>query len=70
MWIDGLFKGEVLNMRWRDTTDVRINALQLTFSAAVAVTRRMWIDNVVVNTQKIGCMADTPPAEPTGLVVR
>ena len=70
MWIDGVFKGEVLNMRWRDTTDVRINALQLTFSGAVAVTKRLWIDNVVVSTQKIGCMTDTPPTEPTGLVVR
>ena len=70
MWIDGAFKGEVLNMRWRDTTDVRINALQLTFSGAVAVTKRLWIDNVVVSTQKIGCMTDTPPTEPTGLVVR
>jgi len=70
MWIDGVFKGESLNMRWRDTTDVRINALQLTFSGEVAVAQRLWIDNLVVSTQKIGCMADTPPAVPTGLLVQ
>jgi len=70
MWIDGLFKGEVLNMRWRDTTDVRINAFQLTFSGAVTATKRVWIDNIVVSTQKIGCMADAPPAVPTDLLVQ
>jgi hypothetical protein len=48
MWIDDVLKGEVLSMRWRDTTDVRINALQLTFSGEVTVSKRVWIDNVVV----------------------
>jgi hypothetical protein len=74
MWIDGSFKGEVSNMRWRDTTNLRINAFQLTFSGAVPVTQHVWIDNVVVSTQKIGCLANAkdsiPPAPPTGLRVQ
>jgi hypothetical protein len=73
MWIDGVFKGEAMNIRWRDTTDLRINAFQLTFSGSVPLTEQVWIDNVVVSTQKIGCITSsgvTPPAPPTGLIVR
>jgi hypothetical protein len=73
MWINDQFKGEVNNMRWRDTTDLRINAVQLTFSGGGPKTEHRWIDNVVVSTQKIGCVATnnlTPPARPTGLIVR
>ena len=56
MWINDQFKGEVVDMRWRDTTDVRINAVQLTFSASpVPVTEHVWIDNVVVSTERVGC---------------
>lgn len=56
MWIDDKLKGEVTGIRWRDTTDVRINAVQLTFSASpVPRTEHVWIDNVVVSTQRIGC---------------
>lgn len=73
MWIDGVFKGQVLNMRWRDTTDLRINAFQLTFPGIVPITEHLWIDNVVVSTQQIGCTGGqqdtTPPAAPTNLRV-
>jgi hypothetical protein len=56
MWINDLFKGEQTGIRWRDTTDVRINAVQLTFSASpVPSTEHVWIDNLVVSTQRIGC---------------
>jgi hypothetical protein len=47
-WIDGVFKGEVF-MRLRHTTDLRINAFQLTFSGSVPATQHVWIDNVVVS---------------------
>jgi hypothetical protein len=71
MWIDDVFKGEVPNMRWRDTTDVRINAFQLTFSGSVPSTEHVWIDNVVVGTKRIGCAsAGTPPAAPPALKAR
>jgi hypothetical protein len=62
-----------MNIRWRDTTDLRINAFQLTFSGSVPVTEQVWIDNIVVSTQKIGCVSSsdlTPPAPPTELRVQ
>jgi hypothetical protein len=61
MWIDDAFRGETVEMRWRATTDIRINAVQLTFSASpVPITEHVWIDNVAVSTQRIGCaMANT-----------
>ncbi|WP_080887113.1 hypothetical protein [Nitrospira japonica] len=55
MWIDGMLRGRVSGMRWRDSPDVRINAFQLTFSGAVPVTERMWMDDVVVSTERVGC---------------
>ncbi len=73
MWINDQFKGEVDNMRWRDTTDLRINAMQLTFSGGGPKAEHKWIDNVVVSTQKIGCASSsgvTPPATPTELRVQ
>jgi hypothetical protein len=73
MWIDGTLKGQQSNMRWRDTTDLRINALQLTFSGIVPIAQHLWIDNAVVSTQKIGCTGGqqdtTPPLAPTNLRV-
>ncbi len=59
MWIDGMPKGEVTGLRWRDTQDVRINAFQLTFSGTVHQTQYVWIDNVVVSRARIGCL-DAP----------
>ncbi|HEX2056428.1 MAG TPA: hypothetical protein VHF07_08035 [Nitrospiraceae bacterium] len=56
MWINDIFKGDTTGMRWRDTTDVRINAVQLTFSASpVPIREHVWIDNLVVSTERIGC---------------
>ncbi len=73
LWIDGTAKGEAQNIRWRDTTDLKINAFQLTFSGTVPVTEHLWVDNVVVSTQKIGCADSnsdtTAPAPPTNLRV-
>jgi hypothetical protein len=66
MWINDVLKGETLNMRWRDTTDVRINAAQITGSGGGPVTEHKWYDNVVVAAQKIGCMGAGPgPATDT-----
>jgi hypothetical protein len=59
MWIEGIFKGEALNMRSRDTTDLRINTFQLTVSGSVPVTQHLWIDNVVVSAQRIWCASRT-----------
>jgi hypothetical protein len=71
VWVNGTFMGEVLSMRWRDTTNLQTNAFQLTFSASPAVTSHMWIDNIVVSTQRIGCLsAGVQPSLPTNLSVR
>jgi hypothetical protein len=70
MWIDSTHKGKVSNKRWRDTTDLRINALQLTLSGTVPVTEHLWIGNVVVSTQKIECLGSRQaPSAPTNLRV-
>jgi hypothetical protein len=63
MWINGQFKGQVDNMRWRDATDLRINAVQLSFSGGGPKTEHKWIDAVVVSRQRIGCVArgSNPP---------
>ncbi len=71
VWVDGALKREMLNMRWRDTTDVRTNAFQLSFSGSPGTTEHVWVDNVVVSTQRIGCVsAGTPLAAPTDLRVQ
>jgi hypothetical protein len=72
VWINDVLRGEVLNRRWRDTTNLKTNAFQLTFSASPAVTSHMWVDNIVVSTERIGCLsaAGTPPTTPTGLIIR
>ncbi len=54
LWIDGRLKGEVRDLRWRDTADVRINAAQLTFSGPVESTQEVWVDNVVVSQAPVG----------------
>lgn len=60
MWIDGVLKGRVSGIRWRDSSDVRINAFQLTFSGTVPVTQRMWMDDVVVGAERVGCSRPLP----------
>ena len=71
VWINDVLKGEVLNMRWRDTTNLQTNAFQLSFSASSAISSHMWIDNIVVSTQRIGCLsAGVLPAPPSNLMVR
>lgn len=65
MWIDGQLKGHVKGMRWRDTTDLRINAVQLSFSGGGPKREHKWIDAVVVSRRRIGCNAATPNP-PTG----
>jgi hypothetical protein len=68
-WINGKLASETLSMRWRDTTNLTNNAFQLTFSGIPAINTNMWVDNVVVSTQRIGCgpSADLAPSGPTGL---
>ena len=70
-WVNGVLTVEKLNIRWRDSTILNLNAFQLSFSGNPGVDTHMWIDNVVVSTQRVGCLsAATPPASPTGLTTR
>ena len=70
-WLNGVLAVEKLNMRWRDSTILNLNSFQLSFSGNPGADTRMWIDNVVVSTQRIGCLSEiTSPAAPAGLTVR
>jgi hypothetical protein len=71
LWVDGTLVGEVLNMRWRDTTNIQTTAFQLSFSLSPPQSQRAWVDNVVVSTQRVGCLsAGAAPAAPSGLTVQ
>jgi hypothetical protein len=66
MWINGLLKGDVRNLRWRDTTNLRINAIQITNSGGGPKVEYKWFDNIVVSRERIGCLGTTtPPPAPT-----
>ena len=71
-WIDGVLAGETLNMRWRDTTALTNNVFSLSFSGLPAAATHMWVDNVVVSTQRIGCASPTvlSPSAPADLVLQ
>jgi uncharacterized protein YjdB len=50
LWIDGVKKIDIQNMRWRDTYDVRLNQISVwTYMPGAPKTQYLWIDNVVVS---------------------
>ena len=55
-WVNGVLTVEKLNIRWRDSTFLNLNAFQLSFSGNPGVDTHMWVDNVVVSTQRVGCL--------------
>ena len=49
LWINGVKKISVPNMRWRTTTDLRLNALRLVnWTSWVAQTEHVWLDDITV----------------------
>src|SRR5258706_7092046 len=49
LWVNGVKKIDVQNMRWRTTTDLRLN--EITFSNylnTAPITEYVWVDNVIV----------------------
>lgn len=49
LWIDGKKKIDVQNMRWRTTTDLRLNQIRFdNWMEAGPQVQRIWVDNVVV----------------------
>ena len=48
-----------------------LNSFQLCFSGNPSADTRMWIDNVVVSRERIGCLTNSiPPGPPIGITVR
>jgi len=55
LWINGVRKISATNLRWRDTTDLRLNEINFYFYMPGPIqTQRIWIDNVVVSRSWIG----------------
>lgn len=49
LWVDGSKKISQTGMRWRDTTDLRLNEITFTMYIASALQQQaIWVDNVVV----------------------
>jgi len=70
-WLNGALAVEKLNMRWRDSAILNLSSFQLSFSGNSSTDTHIWIDNVVVSTQRIGCLSTAiPPSPPTGLTAR
>jgi hypothetical protein len=65
MWIDGILKGRVEDLRFRTCETLKIN--EFTHSAYVGGNwvserdQKLWDDNLVIATEYIGPMADTQP---------
>lgn len=54
-WIDGVLKGEWTGLRFRDTNDIRLNSVQLTFNRAASISlaaQRLHIDDLQVLTAR------------------
>lgn len=51
LWIDGIKRIEVDHMRWRDTSDLRLNEFAIVnYMPAPPQTQHIWFDNVWVGT--------------------
>jgi hypothetical protein len=59
-WIDGQLAHQVTTMQWRTTTDLGLNKVRLqhyvTTAGAQNHSNRVWFDDVVVSTERIGGM--------------
>ncbi len=59
-WVDGKLADRETTMHFRDTTDLGLNMVRLQHyletSDAQNHSNRVWFDDVVVSTQRIGCM--------------
>lgn len=55
IWVNDVLAGQVLNMRWRDSTILTNDYFKIDFSGMPSVPSHMWVDNVVASTQRIGC---------------
>ncbi|MGH7673063.1 MAG: Ig-like domain-containing protein, partial [Gemmatimonadales bacterium] len=66
-WLDGVERGRWSGFSFRSSTILRLNAVQLTFSApAPPQTQKLYVDNLVVSTWRPaeGAATNPPPANP------
>ncbi len=74
LWLDGALIADFLNLRLRDTADLKIDrvGIDLHANGGVLATSKKWYDNVVIATSYIGPMLSptvATPAPPTNLAV-
>jgi len=51
LWIDGDLKIDVQGMRWRDTTDLRLNEFHIVdYMPGSIKTQHIWFDNILITT--------------------
>lgn len=69
MWINNVLKVSAQNMRWRDTTDLKLNDIDFFFYMPNTIgTQYIYIDNVVVSKQPIGNIGSVNDTNPPGPV--
>jgi len=62
LWFDGQLKIDVQGMRWRDTTDLRLNEVMfVNYMPGATQTQRIWIDDVLVTTEFPGTEVSPGP---------
>jgi hypothetical protein len=65
-WVDDELAHEVTGMHWRDVPELQLNRVELQHYIAngdADESNRVWFDDVVVSTERIGC-SDAPPGDP------
>ncbi len=61
LWIDGELAIDVQSIRWRDTTDLRLNEFAIVdYMPGSLKTQHIWYDNVLVTTDFPGSEVGTP----------
>jgi hypothetical protein len=64
-WINDIPKGEWIGLKFREHADMEINLFQLTGSSGTGHgLQHSYFDNVVVSTQRIGCVGTIPEPSP------
>jgi hypothetical protein len=61
LWIDGQLQIDVTGMRWRDTTDLRVNEFAIVdYMPGSPQTQHIWFDNIRITTQFPGTNIGPP----------
>jgi hypothetical protein len=61
LWIDGQLQIDVSGMRWRDTTDLRVNEFAIVdYMPGSPQTQHMWFDNILIGTEFPGTNVGPP----------